>query len=65
MVKALNPEAWCLITNISDQNCKRAQERETARFDLIRDLLTQSFEKYMETKRSSYAIFYGGSTLDL
>ena len=65
MVKALNPEAWCLITNISDQNCKRAQERETERFDLIHDLLTKSFGNYMRTKRTSYAIFYGGSTLNL
>ena len=65
MVKALNPEAWCLITNISDQKFKRAEERETERFDLIKELLTKYVGKFVMSKRYMHAIFYGGSSLEL
>ena len=65
MVKALNPEAWCLITNISDQTFERAQQRETERFDLIKELLTKYVGKFVRTKRHMHAVFYGGSSLEL
>jgi hypothetical protein len=65
MVKALNPEAWCLITNISDQTFERAQQRERERFDLIKELLTKYVGKFVMTKRHMHAVFYGGSSLEL
>lgn len=61
MVKALNSEAWCLITSFEDVDFKRVQDQERKRLDLIKELLTKNLGNFLIIKEKIYTIFYGGS----
>lgn len=74
MVRALNPEAWCLITsfenteNFAPSNPKmrkRMEDQEKKRLDFIKDLVTNHFGNFSMMQEGNskriYTIFYGGS----
>ena len=62
MVRALNPEAWCLITSFEDVDFKRVKDQERKRLDLIKELLTNNLGNFLIIKEKIYTIFYGGSS---